>query len=115
IFKPENNYYLLNLTSMSDTKYLNALSVDCIIFGFDEGELKILLIKRKKEPSSGMWALPGGFVEPDESLDEAARRVLRELTSIPNMYMEQLHTFGDVNRFPIGRVISVCYYALVKI
>jgi 8-oxo-dGTP diphosphatase len=96
-------------------KYLNALSVDCVIFGFDEGELKVLLIKRKEEPSSGMWALPGGFVEPTESLDSAAMRVLSELTSIPEMYMEQVHTFGAVNRYPLGRVISVSYYALVKI
>ncbi len=100
---------------MSDIKYLNALSVDCIIFGFDEGELKVLLIKRKEEPSSGMWALPGGFVDATESLDNAAMRVLSELTSIPNMYMEQVYTFGEVNRYPIGRVISVSYYALVKI
>ena len=100
---------------MSETKYLNALSVDCIIFGFDEGELKVLLIKRKEEPSSGMWALPGGFVEPNESLDQAAMRVLRELTSIPQIYMEQLYTFGDVDRYPVGRVISVSYYALVKV
>lgn len=100
---------------MSDTKYLNALSVDCIIFGFDEGELKVLLIKRKEEPSSGMWALPGGFVEPTESLDSAAKRVLQELTSIPDIYLEQVYTFGDVNRYPLGRVISVTYYALVKI
>ena len=100
---------------MSETKYLNALSVDCIIFGFDEGELKVLLIKRKEEPSSGMWALPGGFVEPTESLDDAAKRVLQELTSIPDMYLEQVYTFGDVNRYPLGRVISVTYYALVKI
>jgi 8-oxo-dGTP diphosphatase len=100
---------------MSDNKYLNALSVDCIIFGFDEGELKVLLIKRKEEPSSGMWALPGGFVEPTESLDEAAQRILTELTSIPNIYMEQVYTFGEVNRYPLGRVISISYYALVKI
>ncbi len=100
---------------MSEEKYLNALSVDCIIFGFDEGELKVLLIKRKDEPSKGIWALPGGFVEPIESLDSAAMRILRELTSIPDMYMEQVYTFGDVNRYPLGRVISVAYYALVKI
>ena len=100
---------------MSDIEYLSALSVDCIIFGFDEGELKVLLIKRKEEPSSGMWALPGGFVESTESLDHAAMRVLSELTSIPDIYMEQVHTFGEVNRYPTGRVISVSYYALVKI
>lgn len=96
-------------------EFLNSLSVDCVIFGFDEGEMKILLIKRKEEPSAGMWALPGGFVNPTESLDNAAMRVLEELTSVKNIYMEQVHTFGDVHRFPLGRVISISYYALVKI
>jgi 8-oxo-dGTP diphosphatase len=96
------------------SKYLNSLSVDCIIFGFDEHEVKILLIERAAEPSKGMWALPGGFVEPEEDLDNAARRVLEELTGLSNIYMEQVMTFGDVSRYPLGRVISVAYYALVK-
>lgn len=100
---------------MSEIKYLNALSVDCVIFGLDEGELKALLIKRKKEPYSGMWALPGGFVEPSESLDDTAKRVLNELTGISDIFLEQFYTFGEVNRYPLGRVISVSYYALVKI
>jgi 8-oxo-dGTP diphosphatase len=96
------------------SKYLNSLSVDCIIFGFDEHEIKILLIERAAEPSKGMWALPGGFVEPEEDLDNAAKRILEELTGLTNIYMEQVQTFGDVSRYPLGRVISVAYYALVK-
>jgi 8-oxo-dGTP diphosphatase len=96
------------------SKYLNSLSVDCIIFGFDEQEMKILLIERAAEPSKGMWALPGGFVEPEEDLDNAAKRILEELTGLSNIYMEQVQTFGDVSRYPLGRVISVAYYALVK-
>jgi 8-oxo-dGTP diphosphatase len=96
-------------------QYLNSLSVDCIIFGFDQGELKILLIERAAEPSKGMWALPGGFVRPDEDLDHSAKRVLQELTGLSNIYMEQFHAFGEVNRYPEGRVISAAYYALTKI
>lgn len=100
---------------MSDKEYLNALSIDCVIFGFDEKELKVLLIKRQEEPLAGHWALPGGFVEPSEDLDYAAQRILKELTGMSDIYMDQVHAFGEVNRFPLGRVISVCYYALVKI
>ena len=99
---------------MSEIQYLNALSVDCVIFGFDEDELKVLLIKRKTEPIAG-WTLPGGFVESQEDLDFAARRVLEELTDIKNIYMEQVYAFGNVNRYSPSRVISICYYALVKI
>jgi 8-oxo-dGTP diphosphatase len=99
---------------LEQNKYLNALSIDCVLFGFDEKELKVLLIKRQEEPLAGHWALPGGFVEPSEDLDFAARRILKELTGMPDIYMDQVHTFGNVERFPLGRVISVSYYALVK-
>jgi 8-oxo-dGTP diphosphatase len=100
---------------MDMSKYLNSLSVDCVIFGFDEQEIKILLIERAAEPSKGMWALPGGFVEPEEDLEHAAKRILEELTGLNNIFMEQVETFGKVNRYPLGRVISVAYYALIKI
>jgi 8-oxo-dGTP diphosphatase len=92
-----------------------ALTVDCVVFGFDEGELKVLLIERALEPFKGRWALPGGFVRVDETLDEAARRELLEETGLKNVFLEQLYTFGAVERDPRERVVSVAYYALVKL
>ncbi len=95
--------------------FKSAFTVDNVIFGFDEGDLKVLLIKRGEEPYEGNWALPGYFVYPNEDLDSAAQRVLKELTGISNVYLEQVKTFGEVNRHPFGRVITVAYFSLVKI
>src|SRR6267154_2203514 len=92
-----------------------ALTVDCVVFGFDEGELKVLLIERGLEPFKGRWALPGGFVRVDETLDDAARRELDEEAGLKNVFLEQLYTFGEVERDPRERVVSVAYYALVKL
>lgn len=92
-----------------------ALTVDCVVFGFDEGELKVLLIQRALEPFKGRWALPGGFVRVDETVDEAAWRELAEEAGLENVFLEQLYTFGAVNRDPRERVVSVAYYALVKL
>ncbi|MDH3349297.1 MAG: NUDIX hydrolase [Desulfobulbaceae bacterium] len=92
-----------------------AVTVDCVIFGLDEEELKILLIKRDLEPFADKWALPGGFVQIEESLEEAARRELHEEAGVRNVFMEQLYSFGDVGRDPRERVITVAYYALVNI
>ena len=91
------------------------VSVDCIIFGFDKGSLKLLLLKRNFEPAKGSWSLMGGFVQEEESIDDAAKRVLAELTGLEHVYMEQVGTFGDVKRDPGERVISVAYYALINI
>ncbi|MHA3772921.1 NUDIX hydrolase [Verrucomicrobiota bacterium sgz303538] len=91
-----------------------ALTVDCVVFGFDDGELKVLLIRRGLKPFKGQWALPGGFVRLDETLDDAARRELMEETGLKNVYLEQLYTFGAIDRDPRERVVSVAYYALVK-
>jgi 8-oxo-dGTP diphosphatase len=92
-----------------------ALTVDCAVFGFDEGELKVMLIQRDLPPFEGKWALPGGFVRVDETLDDAARRELEEETGISKVYLEQLYTFGALDRDPRERVVSVAYYALVKL
>lgn len=93
------------------------LAVDCIIFGYDiaEKELKLLLIKRSFEPAKGKWSLSGGFVQEGESLDDAACRVLCTLTGLSDLYMQQLYTYGDVERDPGARVISTTYYALIGI
>src|SRR6186713_3360673 len=92
-----------------------ALTVDCVVFGLDEGELKVLLIERGLEPFKGKWALPGGFVRVDETLDEAARRELEEEAGLKHVFLEQLYTFGEVDRDPRERVVSVAYYSLVKL
>ena len=91
------------------------VSVDCIIFGFDEGELRILIGRRKMDPGRGEWSLYGGFVDKDESIDEAAARTLYELTGIRNVYMRQVGAFGSVDRDPGERVVSVAYYALINV
>jgi len=89
------------------------VAVDSIIFGFDQGELKLLIHKRQFEPARGEWSLFGGFVQTGESLNEAASRILYELTGLDKVYMEELQTYGEVGRDPAGRVISVAYYAVI--
>ncbi|HSL86392.1 MAG TPA: NUDIX domain-containing protein [Bacteroidales bacterium] len=93
------------------------VAVDCIIFGYDikDKEIKLLLIKRSMEPAMGKWSLAGGFVREDESLDEAASRILCSLTGLKNVYLEQSFSYGDVKRDPGARVISTAYSALIKI
>jgi 8-oxo-dGTP diphosphatase len=93
-----------------------SVTVDCVIFGLDESStLKVLLIQRAHEPFRDRWALPGGFVDMDEPLETAALRELEEETGVKDVFIEQLYTFGDPNRDPRGRVISVAYYALVNL
>lgn len=92
-----------------------ALTVDCVVFGLDVDELKVLLIQRDLPPYEGKWALPGGFVRVDETLEAAARRELEEETGLAGVFLEQLYTFGAVDRDPRERVISVAYYALVNL
>jgi 8-oxo-dGTP diphosphatase len=90
-----------------------SVTVDLVIFTIAEDDLKVLLIRRGQEPFKGRWALPGGFVEIDESLERAAARELKEEVGVTNVYLEQLFTFGEPKRDPRGRVISVSYFALV--
>lgn len=93
------------------------VAVDSIIFGFDENEreLKLLILKRNFEPAKGKWSLMGGFVDPEESLDDAAERIVSQLTGLTNVYKEQLYAFGGLTRDPGGRIISVAYFSLVRI
>jgi ADP-ribose pyrophosphatase YjhB (NUDIX family) len=91
------------------------VAVDCIIFGFTGRELKALLVKRNLEPEMGKWSLMGGFVNENESVEAAATRILDQLTGLTDIYMEQLFCFGDVRRDPGGRVISIAFFALIKI
>ncbi len=90
-------------------------AVDCIIFGFSGGELNLLLLKRKFDPGKGEWSLMGGFVREGEHMNDAAKRVLAELTGLTDVYMEQVGSFGEVDRDPGERVISTAYYALINI
>jgi 8-oxo-dGTP diphosphatase len=93
----------------------SAFSIDCVIFGFEAGELKIWLIERNEDPYKDWLALPGSLVKHEESVDDAAERILYELTGLRDLHLEQFHTFGEVNRHPQGRIISVAYYALIRI
>jgi 8-oxo-dGTP diphosphatase len=96
-----------------DTRILVAL--DCIVFGFDGESLKLLLIKRNFEPEEGKWSLMGGFLQQDEDLEEASNRILYDLTGLKDIYFDQIKTFGDINRDPVERTVSVCLFALINI
>lgn len=91
------------------------VAVDCIVFGFDEGELRVLMGKRKMDPGRGEWSLYGGFVSENESVEDAAKRVLYGLTGLKDLYMKQVGAFGDVNRDPGNRVVSIAYYSMINV
>jgi len=91
-----------------------AVTVDCVIFGFDKNQLKVLLTKRAIEPFLGKWAFPGGFIQEDENADDCAIRKLQEEAGLKDIFLEQLYTFSNLARDPRGRVISIAYYALVR-
>ena len=90
------------------------VAIDCIIFGFWDNELYLLLLKRNFEPGKGGWSLMGGFVDKEESIDDAAHRILNELTGLTDVYMEQVGAFGEIDRDPGERVVSIAYYALIN-
>lgn len=94
---------------------IEALSIDCVVFGFKNAALSVLLVKHNQGVTKGQYALPGSWIKYNESIDNAAYRILTAQTSVKNIYLEQLQAFGDTNRFPHKRVITVCYYALVNI
>jgi 8-oxo-dGTP diphosphatase len=91
------------------------VSVDCVIFGFEKKELKVLLIKSDLEEFSGKWSLLGDLINPDEDLDSAPYRVLKQRTGLDDVLVQQVGSFGDVNRHPSGRVITTAYYSLINI
>jgi 8-oxo-dGTP diphosphatase len=91
------------------------VALDCIVFGFDGEDLKLLLIKRNFDPESGKWSLMGGFLEANEDLDVATNRILFDLTGLKDIYFEEVQTFGKVNRDPVERTISICFFALINI
>lgn len=92
-----------------------SVTTDCVLFGFDGSNLKVLLVQRGIEPYKGRWAFPGGFLRMDESAEEGALRELREETGLQGAYIKQFHTFSDPKRDPRERVITIAYYALVKL
>ncbi len=101
---------------ISHQEYFNiALSVDCVIFGYEEKQLKVLLIKSDLKEFEGLWSLLGDLVQTNEDLESASYRVLHERTGLRDVYLEQVYTFGNVNRHPSGRVVTTAYYSLVNI
>lgn len=100
--------------SHKSEKIIDNLSIDCVIFGFDNKGLEVLLIRRAIDPFRGEWALPGGFVLKDEDIDNAAKRILTDTSGIEDIFMEQFYVFGDLDRYPERRVITIGYYALVS-
>jgi len=100
---------------MKNKHFQYSVSVDCVIFGYDATDLKVLLIKRGEGPYLNYWALPGDLINPQESIDQSVIRVLNDLTGLTDVYLNQVKTFGDVGRHPLGRVFTVAYYSLIKI
>lgn len=111
LIKENINTWLSEIDSHQKT----ALSVDCVIFGYDDSELKVLLIECNMEPYIGQNSLLGDLVLPNEDLDGATRRVVKYRTGLNELYLEQVHSFGSIGRHPLGRVITVAYYSLVEI
>lgn len=102
------------MLDQSPETIIEALSIDCLIFGFKKNELDVLLVQHGEGISKGKWALPGGWIKYSESIDESANRILNDLTGVSNIYLEQLKAFGEVKRYPTKRVITIAYFALVK-
>ncbi len=99
---------------MSDHPVIESVSIDCVIFGFTNDQLQLLLVKHADGIGKGNWGLPGGWIWESEGLDAAAYRILKGLTGIQEIFLEQLGAFGDVDRFPVKRVITIAYFALVN-
>lgn len=101
-------------TTSHSAPILDSITIDCVIFGFNQGSLEVLLVKHADGISKDKWGLPGGWIYTDESTDDAANRLLLALTGIKDIYLEQLRAFSAPDRFPVSRVITIGYYALLK-
>ena len=99
---------------LKKSSVLNSVTIDCVIFGFNEGSLEVLLVKHALGIRKGEWGLPGGWIKKDEGIDAAAERLLMELTGLKDIFLEQLKAFGKPDRFPMGRIITIGYYALIN-
>lgn len=112
---PDINLKTAAIEKSSHLEYFNiAVSVDCVIFGYEEKQLKVLLIKSDLEEFSGMNSLLGDLVKPDEDLDDASYRILRDRTGLDDVFLQQVHTFGRIDRHPSGRVVTTAYYSLIN-
>jgi 8-oxo-dGTP diphosphatase len=108
------SHFFLSENNIPFKDYLKfGLSVDCVVFGYNERKVQVLLIERNAEPFKGSWALPGELVPMNANLEDSANDVLKNLTGLSNIFMEQFFTFGSVDRHPAGRVATVVYYSLV--
>lgn len=112
--KPPNTFYISDYKLPINEYFVFGLSVDCVIFGYQDGEIKVLLVQRSLEPFKDHWALIGDLVEPDQNLSDAANNVLEKLTGLKNIYMKQFFAFGSVDRHPLDRVVTVGYFSLVN-
>lgn len=112
--KTPNSYYLSDYKFPLEDYFVFGLSIDCLVFGYQDGEIKVLLVQRDTEPYKGHWALIGDLVEPEQNLKDAANNVLEKLTGLTDIYMKQFYTFGSVDRHPLGRVVTVGYFSLVN-
>jgi 8-oxo-dGTP diphosphatase len=103
-----------NKSSINAQEIIETISIDCLIFGLHQGQLEILVVKHAEGIRKGDWGLPGGWIKRDEDLDDAAYRLLHDLTGLENIYLEQLKAFGSADRYPVERVVTIAYYALVR-
>jgi len=109
-----DRYFIGEETGQLNESMQLGLSIDCVVFGFQEDKIKVLLIERGVEPFKDSWALPGNLVSPQDALRDSANKILQQLTGLEQIYLEQFFTFGSLDRHPAGRVVTVGYYALVN-
>ncbi|WP_051935778.1 NUDIX domain-containing protein [Salegentibacter sp. Hel_I_6] len=110
----KNPLPFLPTNDLLESEVMSSITIDCCVFSFEKGSLEVLLVQHGEGISKGKWGLPGGWIKKEEDVDVAADRLLSELTGVNDIYLEQVKTFGKPDRFPLGRVITVGYYALIN-